>query len=133
MRKRSEWLRAAVALLLVGTGTAAPLHGQSIDGTWTLIEIDTRPVSATPAQPAPSFTVKGQDISGFDGCNMFQGRLDKPGSITSTRRGCPDGIVRLPLDLADPMAHLAAARMEGKRLWLPARNSLPASVLMRGE
>ena len=133
MRKRSEWLRAAVALLLVGAGAAAPLHGQSIDGTWTLIEIDARPVSATPAQPAPSFTVKGQDISGFDGCNMFQGRLDKPGSITSTRRGCPDGIVRLPLDLADPMAHLAAARMEGKRLRLPARNSLPASVLMRVE
>jgi hypothetical protein len=133
MRKRFEWLRAAVALLLVSAGCAAPLHGQNIDGTWTLIEIDARPVSATAAQRVPSFTVKGQDISGFDGCNMFQGRLDKPGSITSTRRGCPDGTVRLPLDLGDPMAHLAAAQMDGKRLRLPARNSLPASVLMRVE
>ena len=134
MRKRSEWLRAAVALLLVvGAVGAAPLHGQNIDGTWTLIEIDARPVSATPPQRVPSFTVRGQDISGFDGCNMFQGRLDKPGSITSTRQGCPDGIVRLPLDLGDPMAHLATARMDGKRLRLPARNSLPASVLMRVE
>ena len=132
MRRRFEGLSAAAALLLVSAG-AAPLHGQNLDGTWTLVEVDARPVSATPAERVPSFTVKGHDISGFDGCNMFQGRLDKPGSITSTRRGCPDGIVRLPLDLGDPMAHLAAAPMDGKRLRLPARNSLPASVLMRVE
>ena len=110
---------------------AGQLTTGDLQGTWELAEIQSRPVERRGTNPLPTFTIKDQTIDGFDGCNKFWGRLDKPGGIASTRRGCLDEAIKLPLDLANAMSHLEAARVERDRLVLPARAGMPASVFRR--
>jgi hypothetical protein len=102
-----------------------------LNGTWELAEIQSRPVQRNGTSPLPTFTIKEQTIEGFDGCNKFWGRLDKPGGIASTRMGCLDETIKLPLDLTDPKSHLEAGRIERERLVLPAHAGMPASVFQR--
>jgi heat shock protein HslJ len=116
----------------VGTGPTGELKAAELNGTWTLVEIESKPVASDAGTALPSFTIKDQSIEGFDGCNTFSGRLDRPGSITSTRRGCPEGAVKLPLDLSNPMAHLKEGRIERDMLRVPAREPMPASAFKRG-
>ena len=116
----------------IGTGPTGELKAAEFNGTWTLVEIDSKPVASDAGTALPSFTIKDQSIEGFDGCNTFSGRLDRPGSITSTRRGCPEGAVKLPLDLSNPMAHLKGGHIEKDTLRLPAREPMPASAFKRG-
>jgi heat shock protein HslJ len=115
----------------IGTAPTGELKPGEFNGTWTLVEINSKPVASDAGTALPSFTVKDQSIAGFDGCNTFSGRLDRPGSITSTRRGCPEGAVKLPLDLGDPLAHLKEGRIERDMLRLPSREPMPASVFKR--
>jgi heat shock protein HslJ len=115
----------------IGTGPSGELKAAEFNGTWTLVEINSKPVASDAQSGLPSFTIKDQSIEGFDGCNTFSGQLDRPGSITSTRRGCPEDAVKLPLDLRDPMAHLKEGRIEKDMLRLPARDPIPASVFKR--
>jgi len=131
---RSVLWMTLTGMVACGAGTAptGELKPAEFNGTWTLVEIDSKSVASDPGAALPSFTVKDQSIDGFDGCNTFSGRLDRPGSITSTRRGCPDGAVKLPLDLGDPLPHLKEGRIEKDRLLLPARGSMPASAFKRG-
>lgn len=110
---------------------AGQLTTADLQGTWELVEIQSRPVERRGTNPLPMFTIKDQTIDGFDGCNQFWGRLDKPGGIASTRRGCLDEAIKLPLDLANAMSHLEAGRVERERLVLPARAGMPASVFRR--
>jgi hypothetical protein len=79
----------------------------------------------------PWFAIEQHAIVGNDGCNDFSGSLDAPGSIVSTRRGCPEGGVKLPLDLADPMPQLKAAKLVGERLVLPAVGAMPGFVMRK--
>jgi hypothetical protein len=120
----------AVAVIAL-PACAGPLAAGDLQGTWTLREVRSRPVQPATPEALPRFTIKGQAIEGFDGCNQFWGRLDQPGSIGSTRRGCPDGTLKLPLDLADPWAHLRAGRLDRARLILPERGGLPPAVFER--
>jgi hypothetical protein len=114
----------------VGAIAAFPnsLTANDLQGGWKLVEIQSQPVQPAAVNALPVFTIKGQSIEGFDGCNSFWGRLDRPGSIASTRRGCPDGSLKLPLDLTDPMSHLKAGRIDKGRLILPKREEIPDSV-----
>lgn len=108
-----------------GAPQAAPWEGR-----WLLAELGQRSLREVAAQRRPGFSVQGDAIQGFDGCNQFNGRLDQPGSVVATRRACPDAIP-MPLDLADPLAHLRAARVEGNRLVLPGREGRPGGVFER--
>lgn len=112
---------------------AGPLTADDLQGTWKLREMRSRPVRPETAEALPRFTIRNQAIEGFDGCNEFWGRLDQPGSMASTRRGCPDARLTLPLDLADPWSHLQAGKVDGGRLMLPERGTVPASVFERTE
>jgi hypothetical protein len=99
-------------VMCAGASTAGDLEGR-----WELVEIDSRPIPPQAASARPEFTIKGRSIEGFDGC--------------STRRGCADDAVKLPLDLADPMSHLAAGTMRNDTLSLPARGGIAKSVFRR--
>ena len=112
---------------------AGPLTASDLKGSWELAAIGSQPVRSTAGSALPAFTIKDQIIEGFDGCNTFSGRLDKPGSITSTRRGCVDGALKLPLDLADPMSHLKTGTVRNGTLSLPARQGIASSVFRRVE
>jgi heat shock protein HslJ len=122
-------------LAAIGVGTVVAFAGsmaaRDLEGGWRLVEITSQPVQPTAGHALPVFTVKEQVIEGFDGCNNFWGRLDQPGSTVSTRRGCPDGTLKLPLDLADPLSHLEAGRVDKGRLILPQRGGIPESVFER--
>jgi heat shock protein HslJ len=110
---------------------AGPLTAGELMGTWELVEVHSLPLPTTGANARPVFTITDQSIEGFDGCNNFSGRLDKPGSIASTRRGCVEGTVKLPLDLTDPMSHLKSGRIHNGTLILPAREGIAESVFRR--
>jgi heat shock protein HslJ len=110
---------------------ASSLTVSDLQGSWKLVEINSQPVRPVAADALPMFTIKDQWIEGFDGCNSFWGRLDQPGSIASTRRGCLDGSLKLGLDLTDPMSHLQAGRIDMEKLILPARAEMPESVFKR--
>ena len=123
------------SLAAFGVGVIAAFAGalttRDLQGSWKLVEINSQSVRPAAVHALPVFTIKEQAIEGFDGCNSFWGRLDQPGSMTATRRGCPDGSLKLPLDLTDPMSHLKAGRIDKGRLILPAREDIPASVFER--
>jgi hypothetical protein len=110
---------------------AGSLTANDLQGSWKLAEIQSQSVRPAAVNALPVFTIKDQSIEGFDGCNSFWGRLDQPGSIASTRRGCLDGSLKVPLDLTDPMSHLKAGRIDKGRLILPEREAIPASVFER--
>jgi len=114
------------AIFLSSPSSAANIG--KLGGTWVLVRVGERVVTAA---QAPYFTISGHRISGFDGCNRFTGNLDRPGDISSTRRGCPEGYLKLPLDLADVASHLAAAQSDGHHLRLPARAGFPRSEFSR--
>lgn len=105
----------------VGTGEVATVGIRSkYDGTWVLtgvpagliLSIDTR---------ATQFTLRGIEISGFDGCNQFSakantssGRLTFAGPVMSTKVACPPQFANLtPLFTAG-----AAASVQGSTLTL---------------
>ncbi len=105
----------------IGTGEVASVGIRSkYDGTWTLnrppagmqLSSDTRPTQ---------FTLKGTDISGFDGCNQFSGKVNLSGGrlmfvgpIMSTKVFCPPQEANLvPL-----LTVGAAAAVQGKTLTL---------------
>ncbi|MGH8543012.1 MAG: META domain-containing protein [Gammaproteobacteria bacterium] len=123
------------ALAAFGVGAIAAfadsLTAGDLQGSWKMVEIKSQPVRPAAANALPVFTIKDQSIEGFDGCNSFWGRLDQPGGIASTRRGCLDGSLKLPLDLTDPMSHLKAGKVDKGRLILPEREELPESVFER--
>ncbi len=115
----------------VTTSWAGPLTTADLKGSWKLVEIASQAVQLTTPDTLPIFTIQDQSIQGFDGCNRFWGRLDQPGSIASTRRGCLGGSMKLPLDLSDPLSHLQAGRIDNGRLILPERGGKPKSVFER--
>jgi heat shock protein HslJ len=124
-----------IGLAAFGVGAiaayAGSLSASDLQGSWQLVEINSQPVRPAAGGALLGFTIKDQSIEGFDGCNNFWGRLDQPGSMASTRRGCPDGSLKLPLDLTDPMSHLNTGRIDKGRLMLPERAGIPASVFTR--
>jgi heat shock protein HslJ len=124
-------------MAVIGFGTTAAgadcLTVGDLQGSWKLMEIQSKPVQVAAGNEPPMFTIKDQSIEGFDGCNRFGGRLDQPGRIMSTQMGCPDGKLKLPVDLADPMSHLKEGRIEKGRLILPERGGLPSSVFERAK
>lgn len=130
MRRIAGMMLAGLATFDIGAmdAIAGPLTARDLQGGWKLVEIKSRPVRPVAANALPGFTIKDQSIEGFDGCNTFAGRLDQPGSIVATRRGCPEKVLKLPLDLADPMSHLRAGKIDRARLVLPARGPIPASA-----
>jgi heat shock protein HslJ len=130
----SWFIRKMAALAMFGAVTmsaCAGAPGAAFDGTWALVSIDSRPVRGVGPDGPPRFTIKGQSIEGFDGCNQFSGRIDQPVSVASTRMGCPDGTLKLPLDLNNLQAHLAGARVEQDQMIVVARGAYAASVFKR--
>lgn len=129
----AKMIVGGIATLALGAVAvcAGPLNAADLQGTWELAEIASRPVAPASANARPAFTIKDQSIEGFDGCNNFSGRLDKPGAFISTRRGCPGDVVKLPLDLMDAWSHLQGGKIQDGALFLPARAGLPASVFRR--
>lgn len=109
----------------VGTGEVASVGIRSkYDGTWTL----TRPPSgmqmSSDTRPT-QFMLKGTDISGFDGCNQFSGKVNLSGGrliftgpVMSTKVFCPPQEANLvPL-----LTVGAAAAVQGKTLTLTDLN-----------
>lgn len=102
-----------------------------LEGTWQLEAVDSVAVADTSGKQRPFFEIKGSGIKGYDGCNRFFGSLDQPGAISSTRRACPDSILKLPLDLNDLDAHLQTGCQNGDQLTIPARGNYPSSTYAR--
>lgn len=117
----------AVVLVAASAGAGWPAAANAwstadMQGTWVLTDIDGQPVAAGAAlSDTIHFTLRDDEISGFDGCNSFQGSVAAPGRIISTQRGCPPERPMLPLDLADPALQLSQARVDGDMLHLPLR------------
>jgi heat shock protein HslJ len=127
---------------IVGTIFAAAMAGAAVgdaiayanlDGTWRLVSVDSRPLGQLPADQVPFFTVTGTTVSGFDGCNSFFGRIDQPGNINATRRGCSEETIKLPLDLNDLRSHLQTGTVDKNSLSVPARGQFPTSMFERSE
>ncbi len=110
---------------------AGSLTVDDLQGTWKLVEIGSHPMRPNSTMALPEFTVSSESIAGFDGCNNFWGRLDQPGSVGTTRIGCPEGVLKLPLDLSDPLSHLRSGQIHQGRLILPHRNATPSAVFKR--
>lgn len=106
------------ALAAFGVGAIAAFAGSltagDLQGSWKVVEIKSQPVRPAAVNALPVFTIKDQSIEGFDGCNSFWGRLDHPGSIASTRRGCLDESLKLPLDLRSDVASESRQDRQGK-------------------
>lgn len=105
----------------VGSGEVATVGIRSkYDGTWVLTRAPAG-LSLSPDIRATQFTLRGIEISGFDGCNQFSGkantssgRLTFAGPVMSTRVACPPQFANLtPLLTAG-----AAATVQGAALTL---------------
>lgn len=128
------WMLRVAIIAVVGISNAcATASLASLEGTWRLVSIDSRPLRQLPADQVPYFTITGIAVSGFDGCNSFDGRIDQPGNISSTRRGCLEDTIKLPLDLGDLPSHLQTGTIDKNSLSVPARGQFPASMFERSE
>ena len=105
----------------VGTGEVVTVGIRSpYDGTWVLTRAPAGLSLSTDTRPT-QFTLRGIEISGFDGCNQFSakantssGRLMFAGPVTSTRIACLPQFANLtPLLTAG-----AAASVQGSTLTL---------------
>jgi META domain len=127
---------AALAGFLVAAGvfrhsTAqdTEMNPSELQGRWTLESIDGEKVET--AQDV-FFEIRGENLTGFDGCNSFGGPLGAPERIRSGQRSCVGDYVALPLDLSDPLAQLSAAQLgEGDRLTVPLAGDRGVAVLRR--
>ena len=133
MHKMIGWLLAVLAGGAAGAAAAfaVPPGLQTVQGRWLLVELASRPVQPSASGSVPWFAIKRQLIEGHDGCNDFSGSLDAPGSIAATRRGCAEGALKLPLDLADPLAQLKAAKVTGDRLVVPKAATMPGFTMRK--
>jgi len=125
-----------ISCLLAGLAGAAivfavPPGRENVQGRWSLVELASRPVHPSTSGSVPWFTIRSHAIEGYDGCNEFSGSLDKPGSIVATRRGCSDGALKLPLDLADPVPQLKAGKIIGNKLLLPKLGTMSSFVMRK--
>lgn len=125
-------LMQRIAIIAVGTMGSACANAAP-QGTWRLVSIDSKPVSQAPSGQVPYFTITGTSIEGFDGCNEFSGRIDQPGGISATRRGCPEGTIKLPLDFDNLPSHLQGGTIDKNLLSVPARGPFPASKFEHSE
>ncbi len=105
----------------VGTGEVATVGIRSkYDGTWVLTGAPAGLTISPDVRPT-QFTLRGIDISGFDGCNQFSARantssnrLTFAGPVMSTKVACPPQFANLtPLLTAG-----AAASVQGTTLTL---------------
>lgn len=108
-----------------GSGEVATLGIRSkYDGTWTLNRVPASLKLSSDTRPT-QFTLKGSDVSGFDGCNQFSGKLNTSsgrlvfaGPVMSTKIFCPPQEANLvPL-----LTVGAAATVQGKTLTLTDAN-----------
>lgn len=97
-------------------GGGVNLNSGDLDGEWVLISFSGQKV---PTRPKVFFRLEGDVLSGHDGCNGFGGPVSPSAQIRTGGRGCPADHRPFPLDLGDPMAHLATATQKGDRLTLP--------------
>jgi heat shock protein HslJ len=122
------WMLCVAIIAMGGISNArATVSLASLEGTWHLVSIDSRPLRLLPTDQVPYIKVKGMAVTGYDGCNNFYGRIDLPGNISSTRLGCLEETIKLPLDLGDLPSHLQAGTIDKNILSVPARNHFPAS------
>ena len=133
MHRMIAWLLAVLAGGAAGAAAALarPPGLETVQGRWLLVELASRPVHPSAPGSVPWFTIKRQLIEGHDGCNEFSGSLDAPGSIAATRRGCAEGTLRLPLDLADPRPQLKAGKVIGDRLVVPKLATMPGFTMRK--
>ncbi|MEI6066811.1 MAG: hypothetical protein WCP96_05710 [Methylococcaceae bacterium] len=126
---RIIWMLCEAIIAMGGIRNArATVSLASLEGTWHLVSVNSRPLRQLPKDQVPYFKVKGMAVTGYDGCNNFYGRIDLPGNISSTRRGCLEEVtIKLPLDLGDLPSHLQTGTIDKNFLSVPARNQFPAS------
>ena len=104
--------------------------GGKLDGSWVLVELGGRKISLG-SSSTPRMTITGNEVSGFDGCNTFSGRLDKKGSFVATQMACAGEFVGIPLDFNDVGSHMRAAKVSDGKLILPAKGDAPSSVFRK--
>jgi heat shock protein HslJ len=128
------WMLCVAIIAVVGISNAcATANLASLEGTWRLVSVDSRPLRQLPTDQVPHFTIRGMTVNGFDGCNSFDGRIDQPGNISSTRRGCQEDTIKLPLDLGDLQSQLITGTIKKNFLSMPAYGRFPAAMFERSE
>lgn len=126
MRYPTTLLTFVLVAIFNGGCSAKALTDGDLQGRWKLVKIGSRDV-VIDENRRPRFTISGDNISGFDGCNRFSGHLNKPGSVVSTRMACLDTAFKLPLAFDDLLTHLQTGTLQKNLLTLPAWKDLPAS------
>ncbi len=117
---RQTLLTAWVLLAIAHSGTALAACGNSngptmsqLQGKWVLESIGGHAIES---KTEIYFKIDGLTISGFDGCNLFGGFLDKPKELRIGQRACSSDSPRLPLQLSDPRSQLESSKLEGDTL-----------------
>ena len=117
---RQTLLRAWVLLAIAHSGAALAacqnstvLTVSELQGKWVLESIGGHAIES---ETDMYFKIDGLTISGFDGCNLFGGLLDKPKELRIGQRACPSDSPRLPLQLSDPRAQLESSELDGDTL-----------------
>lgn len=118
-----------IMITLVAVGHACA--STSFEGGWRLISINSFPISYLDTDKIPYFAVAGMEVTGFDGCNYFFGRIDQPGNISATRIGCSEAAVKIPLNLHNMLPQLRASTVEQDFLSIPANGLFPKSIFQR--
>lgn len=126
MKKRMAAASIFVLTIATNLGACVSMQAADLDGTWYLVSVDGAQVPSGSNQP--NFTIDGDAISGFDGCNRFGGSLSNPQAMIVGQRACADQPIGISLDLSDPQSHLSGATIDGDRLRIPRWKSYPEAI-----
>ena len=124
------WISLSI-IFLIGTIINWAWAVSTLDGSWRLVAIGAKRLAPMTASRVPFFVIDGEEVTGFDGCNDFSGRIDQPWGIVTTRIGCPESEIKLPLDLGNFLSHLRSGIVLENTLSIPATGLYPASVFER--
>jgi heat shock protein HslJ len=104
-----------------GGGARAPGLASIAGTTWTLVELDGKPVTAT--DRGPTLSIDGSRASGHSGCNRWGADVSAPGvgewalgPIASTRMACEEDEMKLEQRFLSALAATSRWRVEGSRL-----------------
>jgi heat shock protein HslJ len=86
-----------------------------LEGRWVLETVNGKGMSG---EQEIYFEIKGETITGYDGCNRFGGSLAQPSQLRKSQRGCSSEEPQFPLDLSNPLAQLSVATLQGNQLIL---------------
>jgi heat shock protein HslJ len=121
--------RPLLSALFLGATAGCGTAGGGLKGAWNVVSIGAAPVSG------PTFTLEGDKVSGFGGCNRFGGSVKvegdtlRLGPLAATRMACDQ--LAVEQSYFDALESVRGYSIDGDKLVLTSESGAALVTLKR--